>query len=106
MKPMTFRPGFASFQARAASKFRSVNRSSHRWTILAVADLVLSSMSAILPARGALLDECGEAFGSVLRSHQLGQVDGLDRSKIRRDAPDCAKPCRAGGKAQRRCTLR
>src|ERR1019366_1086210 len=101
MKPMTFRPGFAAFQARAASKFRSVNRSSQRWTILAVADFVLSSMSAILPTRRAFLDECGKAFGGVLRCHQLGQVNRLDRSKFRRDPFDHSMPGRARGKAQR-----
>src|SRR5450631_3394643 len=106
MKPITLRPGFAAFQARAASKFRSVNRSSHRWTILAVADLVLSSMSAILPTRRAFFDECGKAFGGVLRRHQLGQVYGLDRSKFRRGPFNRAMPGRARGKAQRLCAFR
>src|SRR5579863_229487 len=101
MKPTTFRPGFASFQARAAAKFRSVNRSSQRWTILAVADLVLSSMSAILPACRSFLDERGKAFGGVPRRHQLGQIDFLDRSKLRRDPFDRAVPGDAGGEAQR-----
>src|SRR5450631_1823690 len=101
MKPITFRPGLAAFQARAASKFRSVNRSSHRWTILAVADLVLSSMSAILPTRRAFFDECGKAFGGVLRRHQLGHVHGLDRSEFCGDALDRAMPCGARGEAQR-----
>src|SRR5271166_2069982 len=98
MKPITFRPGFAAFQARAVSKFRSVNRSSHRWTILAVADFVLSSMSAILPTRSTFFDECGKAFGGVLRRHQFGQVDRLDRSKFRRGPFDRSIPGRANGK--------
>src|SRR5664279_426039 len=101
MKPITFRPGLAAFQARAAAKFRSVNRSSHRWTILAVADLVLSSMSAILPTRRAFFDERGETFGGVLRRHQFGQVYGLDRSKFRRGPFDRAMPGRASGEAER-----
>src|ERR1019366_1157542 len=100
MKPITFRPGLAAFQARAAAKFRSVKRSSHRWTILAVADFVLSSMSAILPTRGAFFDECGKAFGGVLRRHQLGQVNCLDRSEFCGDALDRAMPGRARGKPQ------
>src|ERR1035438_1152311 len=102
MKPITFRPGLAAFQARAASKFRSVKRSSHRWTILAVADLVLSSMSAILPACRAFFDECGKAFGGILRRHQLGQIDLLDRSQFRSGAFDRSMPGGAGGEAQRR----
>src|SRR5579864_7176846 len=101
MKPITFRSGLASFQARAAPKFKSVNKSSQRWTILAVADLGLSSMSAVLPACRSFFDECGKAFGGVPRRHQLGQIDLLDRGKFRRDPFDRAKPGGAGRKAQR-----
>ncbi len=100
-QPITFRPGLASFQVRAASKFKSVNRSSQRWTIVAVADLVLSSISAILPACRSFFDECGEAFGGVPRRHQLGQIDLLDRGKFRRNPFDRAMSGDAGGEAQR-----
>src|SRR5579864_1302594 len=101
MKPITFRSGLASFQARAAPKFKSVNKSSQRWTILAVADLGLSSMSAVLPACRSFLDECGKALGGVPRRHQLGQIDLLDRGEFRGDPLDRAVPGGAGGKAQR-----
>src|ERR1035438_8351560 len=106
MKPMTLRPGFAAFQARATSKFRSVKMSSQRWMILAVADFVLSSMSAILPSRRALFDECGKAFGGVLRRHQFGQINRLDRSKFRGNPCRGSMPRRARGVAQRGCAFR
>src|ERR1017187_649311 len=98
---MTFRPGFAAFQARAVPKFRSMNTSSQLWMILAVADFVLSSMSAILPTRRAFFDECGKAFGGVLRRHQFGQINRLNRSKFRGDPFDRAMPGGARGEAQR-----
>src|SRR3974390_1752176 len=100
MKPTTMRPGFSAFHARAAVKLRSMNRSSQRLTISAVDDFGLSSMSGVLPARRAFLDEGGQSLDGVRGRHQFGEIDLLDLRQLGRDAVDRILAGRARGVPQ------